>query len=92
MIELFQPTLYNTTTGVYVSYDDVPSFALKGGFIHTAGLGGFAMWEAGGDLNDALLNSIRKSLGWAIFWMTVAHRYLACGSECDPEWWTQYGI
>lgn len=55
------------------------SYALKGGFIHTAGLGGFAMWEAGGDLNDVLLNSIRKSLIWAIFWVTVAYAGLACG-------------
>ncbi|KAF8973025.1 glycoside hydrolase superfamily [Flammula alnicola] len=52
------PFLYTTTTGVYVSYDDAQSFAIKGGFIHSAGLKGFAMWEAGGDFNDTLLDSI----------------------------------
>lgn len=52
------PYLYNTSTGVYVSYENALSYAIKGGFIHSAGLKGFAIWEAGGDSNDTLLNSI----------------------------------
>ncbi|KDR75109.1 hypothetical protein GALMADRAFT_226758 [Galerina marginata CBS 339.88] len=52
------PFLYNTTTGIYVSYDSPQSYAIKGGFIHSAGLKGFAIWEAGGDLNDTLLDAI----------------------------------
>ena len=46
-----------------VSYDNAQSFAAKGKFIHSNGLAGFAMWEAGGDYNDILLNSIRSALG-----------------------------
>ena len=35
----------------------------KGTFIAGSGLAGFAMWEAGGDYNDILLDSIRSALG-----------------------------
>uniref|UniRef100_A0A8H7Y893 GH18 domain-containing protein n=1 Tax=Psilocybe cubensis TaxID=181762 RepID=A0A8H7Y893_PSICU len=52
------PSLYNKTSGIYVSYDNAQSFAIKGGFIQAAGLKGFAIWEAGGDFNDTLLDSI----------------------------------
>jgi chitinase len=47
-----------------VSYDDARSFAEKGKFIKDMGLRGFAMWEAGGDYDDILLNSIRKAFGF----------------------------
>jgi chitinase len=57
---VFQPFVYNTTSNIYVSYDDPLSFASKGEYIRTAGLKGFAMWEAGGDYKDALLDSIRE--------------------------------
>ncbi|OCH93947.1 glycoside hydrolase [Obba rivulosa] len=57
------PYVYNPTTGVMVSYDDAQSFAAKGQFINDAGLGGFAMWEAGGDFNDILLDSITNAIG-----------------------------
>ncbi|PPQ87480.1 hypothetical protein CVT25_008216 [Psilocybe cyanescens] len=53
-----QPSLYNKTSGIYVTYDNAQSYAIKGGFIHSAGLKGFAIWEAGGDYNDTLLDSI----------------------------------
>ena len=59
---LSQPFLYNISTGVYVSYENDLSFAVKGRFIHSAGLKGFAIWEAGGDSNDTLLNSICEFL------------------------------
>ncbi|KAJ3513907.1 hypothetical protein NLJ89_g2690 [Agrocybe chaxingu] len=55
------PFLYNATAGVYVSYDNPESYAIKGGFVHSMGLKGFAMWEAGGDFKDALLDSILPS-------------------------------
>ncbi|KAG8681045.1 hypothetical protein FRC08_015878 [Ceratobasidium sp. 394] len=48
-----------------VSYDDATSFAAKGAFIKSLGLRGFAMWEAGGDFDDILLDSIRSSAGFA---------------------------
>lgn len=39
------------------------SLAAKGAFIKTTGLRGFSMWEAGGDFDDILLDSIRKGTG-----------------------------
>lgn len=36
--------------------------AAKGKFISDMNLAGFAMWEAGGDYNDILLNSIRQAI------------------------------
>ncbi|KZV72372.1 glycoside hydrolase family 18 protein [Peniophora sp. CONT] len=55
------PAVYNATSGVWISYDNPRSFYAKGEFIKKLGLRGFAMWEAGGDYNDMLLNSIRLS-------------------------------
>jgi chitinase len=46
-----------------VSFDDAPAFSAKGQFIKTEGLRGFAMWEAGGDFNDILLDAIREGSG-----------------------------
>ncbi|KAI0344492.1 chitinase [Trametopsis cervina] len=56
--------VYNETSQVMVSFDDAPSFAAKGKFIQTEGLRGFAMWEAGGDSDDILLDSIRQASGF----------------------------
>jgi len=53
------PVVYNAQTQVFVAYDDAESFAAKGKFINDQGLGGFAMWQAGGDYKDILLDSIR---------------------------------
>ena len=47
-----------------VSFDDAPAFAAKGKFIQSEGIRGFAMWEAGGDFNDILLDSIRAGAGF----------------------------
>lgn len=57
------PYLYNPTTQLMVSYDNAQSFAAKGQFIVNNTLGGFAMWDATGDYNDVLLNSITQGLG-----------------------------
>ena len=35
---------------------------LKGQFIYDTDLAGFAMWEAGGDSNDILLDAIRSGM------------------------------
>jgi len=56
------PFVYNTTSKIYVSYDDPVSFSYKGEYIRTAGLKGFALWEAGGDFKDALLDSILNAV------------------------------
>ena len=37
--------------------------AAKGDFIVASGLAGFSMWQAGGDSNDILLDSIRGAIG-----------------------------
>jgi len=57
------PFVYNHKTKVMVSYDNSASFAAKGKYIHSAGLAGFAMWEAGGDSHDILLKSINSAVG-----------------------------
>ncbi|KAG6854346.1 hypothetical protein C0991_007851 [Blastosporella zonata] len=58
------PYVYNPKTEVMVSYDNARSFDAKGSFIKTNALAGFAMWEAGGDHNNILINAIRKSAGF----------------------------
>ncbi|KAF8897787.1 glycoside hydrolase superfamily [Infundibulicybe gibba] len=55
------PYVYNENTEIMVSFDNQKSFAAKGNFIKKNGLGGFAMWEAGGDSADLLLDSIRQT-------------------------------
>ena len=57
--KLAQPAVYNATSEVWISYDNTRSFLAKGEFIKKLGLRGFAMWEAGGDYKDLLLDSIR---------------------------------
>ncbi|KAG2039671.1 glycoside hydrolase family 18 protein [Suillus americanus] len=52
------PYVYNETSQVMISFDNVQSFAAKGEYIKHTKLRGFAMWEAGGDYNDMLLDSI----------------------------------
>ncbi|EAU84319.1 endochitinase [Coprinopsis cinerea okayama7 len=58
------PYVYNRTTEIMVAFDNAQSFAAKGNFIKSNGLRGFATWEAGGDYNDILLDSIRKAGGY----------------------------
>ena len=44
-----------------ISYDNAQSVAAKSNFIKETGLRGFAIWEAGGDYEDILLDSIRQA-------------------------------
>lgn len=55
---LLQPYVYNETSQVMISFDNAESYAAKGKYVKNAGLRGFAMWEAGGDYNNMLLDSI----------------------------------
>lgn len=48
-----------------VSYDDPQSFAAKGKFIVDHNLLGFAVWQAAGDYNNLLLDSIHSAAGVA---------------------------
>ncbi|THH31015.1 hypothetical protein EUX98_g3198 [Antrodiella citrinella] len=57
------PYVYNVDTQEMISYDDPQSFAAKGQFIKNNGLRGFAMWEAAGDRNNILLDSISQAAG-----------------------------
>lgn len=64
--------VYNSTAQLMVSYDGPDAFAIKGAFIKDASLRGFAMWEAGGDYQDILLDSIRGAVGFNSSLPTVA--------------------
>lgn len=55
------PFIYSPDDQLLISYEDTRSIALKGNFIHEQGLGGFAMWEAGGDKSDQLLDAITNA-------------------------------
>ncbi|KAL0059639.1 hypothetical protein AAF712_013604 [Marasmius tenuissimus] len=55
------PYVYNQNSHIMVSFDNARSFAAKGEFIRANGLAGFAMWEAGGDSDDILLDAIRST-------------------------------
>ncbi|KAI3396840.1 hypothetical protein diail_11611 [Diaporthe ilicicola] len=59
------PFLWNATSNIYVSYDDAESITAKGEYIVSTGLKGFALFEAGGDYNNILLDAARKSTGLA---------------------------
>ena len=60
----FQPYVYNKTSEVMVSFDNAQSFTAKGNFIKETGLRGFAMWEAGGDYDEILIDAIRDAAGF----------------------------
>ncbi|KAJ3919413.1 glycoside hydrolase family 18 protein [Lentinula edodes] len=57
------PYLYVEDAELMISFDNAESFTAKGNFIAEYGLAGFAMWEAGGDFNDILLDAIRAAVG-----------------------------
>ncbi|KAI3574061.1 glycoside hydrolase superfamily [Fusarium oxysporum f. sp. albedinis] len=57
------PALYDEKREIYVNYDNALSFYEKGKFVVEHGLGGFATYEAGGDFNNILINSIRSAVG-----------------------------
>ncbi|KAK2058009.1 family 18 glycosyl hydrolase [Colletotrichum caudatum] len=57
------PFLYDEAAQIWVSYDNVKSLGVKGEYITSNKLAGFAMWEAGGDYKNILLDAIRASVG-----------------------------
>ncbi|KAG1889953.1 glycoside hydrolase family 18 protein [Suillus subluteus] len=56
------PYVYNETSEVMISYDNAASFTAKGTFIKNTGLLGYAMWQAGGDYNDTLVDAINSAV------------------------------
>ncbi|CAE6390033.1 unnamed protein product [Rhizoctonia solani] len=71
------PFVYNQTSGVLVGFDNAASFTAKGQFINTTGLRGFAMWEAGGDYDDILLDAIRSGAGFP--------EVIEDGDDCEDD-------
>ncbi|KAL0939917.1 glycoside hydrolase family 18 protein [Colletotrichum truncatum] len=57
------PFAYNETAQIWVSYDNPESLTAKGKYIKSANLAGFAMWEAGGDYKNTLVDAIRSAVG-----------------------------
>jgi chitinase len=45
-----------------ISYDNAQSFKAKGTFIENTGLLGYAMWQAGGDYNNILVDAINSAV------------------------------
>ncbi|THV08265.1 glycoside hydrolase family 18 protein [Dendrothele bispora CBS 962.96] len=58
------PYVYLEDREIMISFDDPESWAAKGEFISDMGLAGFAIWEAGGDYNDLMLDAIRGTAGF----------------------------
>ncbi len=55
------PWLHNDSLGVFITYDDAESIALKADYVRERGLGGVMIWEIGGD-DGSLLTVIRDRL------------------------------
>ncbi|CAF2689286.1 unnamed protein product [Rotaria sp. Silwood2] len=50
------PFLYNSSTGIWISFDDETSIQLKCDYIKQECLGGVMFWELSGDRNNELIN------------------------------------
>lgn len=60
--EAHVPWLYNSTSGIFISYDDPESLAAKAAYVETRGLGGVMAWELSqddGSLLDALYTGLQ---------------------------------
>lgn len=58
------PWLYNSATGIMISYDDPQSLGLKAGYVVANGLGGIMIWQLSADDEaHSLLNAIVQVLG-----------------------------
>ena len=57
------PYLYNSSTGLWLSYDDPTSLSAKGDYIHHYNLAGSMIWELGGDdAQGSLLTALKSKL------------------------------
>ncbi len=57
------PWLYDPAAGLFLSYDDPASLALKKAYVVDNGLGGVMIWEMSSDLDDQLLDSLISQSG-----------------------------
>lgn len=55
------PFLYDSATGVWITYDDPESIAEKVAYVRTRGLGGVMAWELGGD-DGTLVRTAHRGL------------------------------
>ena len=55
------PWLHNDSLGVFITYDDAESIALKADYVRDRRLGGVMIWEIGGD-DGTLFTVIRHRL------------------------------
>jgi len=53
------PWLHDPASGLFLSYDDPESLALKSQYVQANGLGGVMIWEMSSDLDDQLLDALR---------------------------------
>jgi len=56
------PYLWNSSSRVFISYDDPQSIAIKAGYVLQHRLGGMMFWELSQDRNDELLDVIDTGL------------------------------
>ncbi|CAF1093777.1 unnamed protein product [Adineta ricciae] len=68
------PYLYNSTTGIWISYDDHQSIAIKADYIKREKLAGAMFWELSGDRDYDLIGVAHK----------VLHNGKKPSSECHP--------
>ncbi|CAF1034663.1 unnamed protein product [Didymodactylos carnosus] len=60
------PYLYNPSTGVWISYDDVSSFQIKNQYVLDERLGGAFFWEFSQDRNSELIGLTHQMLNQGI--------------------------
>ena len=56
------PYLFNPSTGIWISYDDLESIALKNDYIKREKLGGAMFWELSSDRNAELVSATFAAL------------------------------
>lgn len=56
------PYLYSATQGIFVSYEDAESLAIKSRFVIDQHLGGIMFWDYAGDQTGVLLDAVYKGL------------------------------
>ncbi|CAF1332106.1 unnamed protein product [Adineta ricciae] len=56
------PFLFNSSTGIWISYDDLESISIKNNYIKQQQLGGAMFWELSGDRNAELVGATFAAL------------------------------
>nr|AWI66958.1 Glycosyl hydrolase family 18 [Pecoramyces ruminantium] len=56
--EAKSPTIFNKSTKIYISYDDVDSMCERSKYVKNKEIGGIMVWEAGQDYNRELIDAL----------------------------------